>query len=428
MKVLVVGGGGREHALCWALGRSPAVSRVYCAPGNAGISRDYTCVNIAAGDIDGLAKWAAGEGIDLTVPGPEAPLVAGLVDRFTRAGLRVFGPCAEAALIEGSKYFAKGLMAEAGVPTARFEVFDDPARARAYVSNERFPLVVKADGLAAGKGVTVCMTEEEAWLAIEDAMEKKVFGDAGRRVIVEEFLEGEEATVMAFCDGDYAALMQPVQDHKRACDGDKGPNTGGMGAYSPVPAVTAGVLDHVSERVIAPVLRAMSRRGIRYTGVLYAGLMLTRHGPFVLEFNARFGDPETQAVLPRLETSLADIMMAAAEGNLPRQRIEWSGRASVCVVVASGGYPGEYEKGRGISGLDEAAREPGVVVFHAGTAAGPGGSIVTSGGRVLGVTATGETIAGARHAAYRAVSRIQFDGAYYRRDIGLRADPPPGGR
>ncbi|MGE5542054.1 MAG: phosphoribosylamine--glycine ligase, partial [Bacillota bacterium] len=305
----------------------------------------------------------------------------------------------------------------------RFEVFDDPARARAYVSKQGFPLVVKADGLAAGKGVSVCMTEEEACLAIDDAMEKRVFGDAGRHVIVEEYLEGEEATVMAFCDGEYSALMQPVQDHKRAYDGDRGPNTGGMGAYSPVPAVSAGVLDYVSERVISPVLRAMSRRGIEYRGVLYAGLMLTGNGPFVLEFNARFGDPETQAVLPRLETSLADIMVAAAEGNLQRQRIEWSGRASVCVVVASGGYPGPYEKGKFIDGLDRALQEPGVTVFHAGTATGPGGSIITSGGRVLGVTATGDTIAGARQAAYRAVSRIQFDGAHYRRDIGLRADP-----
>jgi len=421
VKVLVIGGGGREHALCWALGRNPEVGAVYCAPGNAGISREFSCVNIAADDMDGLAKWAAREGIDLTVPGPEAPLVAGLADRFSREGLRVFGPRREAAMLEGSKHFAKEIMGEAGVPTARFEVFDDPARARAYISKQGRPLVVKADGLAAGKGVVVCATEAEASHAVEEIMEIKAFGDAGRRVIVEEFLEGEEATVMAFCDGDYAALMQPVQDHKRAYDGDNGPNTGGMGAYSPVPAVGSEILDIVSNRVISPVLGAMLKRGIRYSGVLYAGLMLTRNGPFVLEFNARFGDPETQVVLPRLETSIADIMLAATTGELPRRRIEWSRRASVCVVIASGGYPVAYEKGIPIRGLDEAAREPGVVVFHAGTSAGPGGSIVTSGGRVLGITATGESIADARDAAYRGVSRIQFDGAFHRSDIGLRA-------
>lgn len=419
LKVLVVGGGGREHVLCWALAGSPEVGRVFCAPGNAGIARKFECVDIRVGDVDRLAAWAVQQGVDFTVVGPEAPLMAGLADRFAAAGLRVFGPTRAAAMIEGSKAFAKDVMSASGVPTAKYELFDDPARARAYISSRGAPIVVKADGLAAGKGVCVCVTVSEAMTAVEDIMERRVFGDAGLRVVVEDYLEGPEASVMAIADGETAILMQPVQDHKRVFDGDQGPNTGGMGAYSPVPVVPAPLLDEIGRTVITPVLRELLKRGIRYTGVLYAGLMLTPRGPMVLEFNARFGDPETQAALPRMKTSLARVLMGAIEGRLSRERVEWSSDAAVCVVMASGGYPGKYETGKVIHGLDRATAA-GALVFHAGTSSGPGGSIVTSGGRVLGVTAVGKTLAAARGVAYNAVREIRFDGAQYRSDIGLR--------
>ncbi len=419
LRVLVVGSGGREHALCWALSRSPEVAEVFCAPGNAGIAHDATCVGIQAGDLPALTAWAAGRRIDLTVVGPEAPLVAGIADRFAAAGLKVFGPARAAAMIEGSKAFAKDVMTAAGVPTGRYEVFDDPVRARAHASAVGAPIVVKADGLAAGKGVYVCNTGREAMSAIEDIMEKRVFGDSGSRVILEECLDGPEASVMAFCDGDQALLMEPVQDHKRVFDGDRGPNTGGMGAYSPVPVIPPSLLEEIGRDIVRPVLVELLRRGIRYTGVLYAGLMLTNRGPMVLEFNARFGDPETQAALPRIKSSLAGVLLAAVEGRLSRERVEWSDEAAVCVVMASGGYPGKYETGKVIGGLERAAAQ-GALVFHAGTARAGDGSIVTSGGRVLGVAATGRNVAAARETAYRAVHEIRFEGAHYRSDIGLR--------
>jgi phosphoribosylamine--glycine ligase len=363
--------------------------------------------------------------IDLTVPGPEAPLISGIADRFAERGLKVFGPSGKAAMIEGSKSFAKELMAKVGVPTPRFEVFDDPVRARRHVSAVGCPVVIKADGLAAGKGVSVCFTPGEAMKAIEDAMERRVFGAAGSRIVVEEFVRGEEATLMAVADGDFAIPLQPARDHKRAFDGDVGPNTGGMGAYSPIPSLDREAVRDICRTIVRPVLAELLRRGTRYTGVIYAGLMLTDRGPVVLEFNARFGDPETQVVLPLLKTDLAGIVIAAVEGELPRCSVEWADGASVCVVMASAGYPGPCEKGKPITGLELLGGLPRVHVFHAGTAEGPRGETVTSGGRVLGVTATGETLAEARDRAYDAVSFVRFEGAHYRRDIASDAAGRP---
>ena len=421
LKVLVVGGGGREHALCRALSDSPEVDRVYCAPGNAGISKEYECVGIRAEDVDGLARWASRNAVDLTVVGPEAPLIAGIADRFRGEGLVVFGPTGDAAMIEGSKAFAKELMDECGVPTARHRVFRSPVQASEYVRKHGAPVVVKADGLAAGKGVYVCGTVEEASRAIEEIMVMRVFGEAGSRVVIEEFLEGPEVSMMAFVDGEDVLLMEPAQDHKRAYDGDRGPNTGGMGSYSPVPFVTAEIQRRIRDEVFLPVVKGLAKRGIRYTGMLYAGLMLTSSGPMVLEFNARFGDPETQVVLPRLKTSLAKVVTAAVEGRLASiGGLEWDRRAAVCVVMASKGYPGAYEKGKPISGLDEVAAMQDVRVFHAGTSIGAGGAVVTSGGRVLGVTALGEDVRSAADRAYEAVSHIRFEGCHYRKDIAQR--------
>ncbi len=420
MRVLVVGGGGREHALVWKLRQSPRVREVYCLPGNAGIARLARCVPGDPEDVRAVADFAQEERVDLTVVGPEAPLVAGLVDELARRGLPACGPTAAAAAIEGSKVFAKELMARHGIPTAAYRVFDDPAAAREYVERLGGPVVVKAEGLAAGKGVVVAPGPAEAAAAVEEIMVRRAFGEAGRRVVVEEYLEGEEVSVLALTDGERVLTLPSSQDHKRALDGDRGPNTGGMGAYSPAPVLTPDLAQRVEQEILLPAVRALAAEGRPYRGVLYAGLMLTAEGPKVLEFNCRFGDPETQAVLPRLEGDLADALEAAAGGDLRGVSLSWRPDAAVCVVLASEGYPGPYEKGRPISGLEEAEAMADVLVFHAGTVRRDG-QVVTAGGRVLGVTGLGPTIAAARERAYEAVERIRFAGCHYRRDIAHRA-------
>lgn len=417
VKVLVVGGGGREHALVWKLGAGSSVTGLFCAPGNAGTGALATNVGVAATDIQGLRDFATREGIDLTVVGPEEPLVRGIGDVFARAGLLLFGPRRDAARLEGSKAFAKEFMARHGIPTAPFEVFTDAGRARAYIESRGRPVVVKADGLAAGKGAFVCGTRDEAVKAAADLLEDLVLGEAGRVVVVEDRLEGQELSVLALCDGESYMLLPPARDHKRAFDGDAGPNTGGMGACAPVP-LPAAVLEAVQERIIAPAVSGMAREGFPYRGVLYAGLMLTREGPAVLEFNCRFGDPETQAILPLLDEDLGELLAAAARGELPRRAVRVHNRYAVCVVVASGGYPGPYRRGVPIDGLARAAEVPGVVVFEAGTAQDETGRILTAGGRVLGVTGCGHSLSEARERAYRACARISFEGMHYRRDIG----------
>jgi len=420
MKVLVVGSGGREHALAWKIAQSPKVDAVYAAPGNAGTAREAELVDIAADDIDGLLDFARTERIDLTVVGPEAPLVAGIVDRFREAGLRIFGPGKEAAQLEGSKVFAKELMREASIPTAGCRIFDRADQAHAYLDSTGGPVVVKADGLAAGKGVLVCGTIDQAHEAVDAIMVEHQFGEAGRQVVVEECLVGEEASILALTDGRTIYPLPSSQDHKPVYDGDRGPNTGGMGAYSPAPVITPALAQRITREVLVPAVHALTVRGIRYRGVIYAGLMITPGGPKVLEFNCRFGDPETQPILMRLRGDLVPALEAVADGRLEDISLDWDQRPSVCVVMASGGYPGSYEKGKVITGLDEVARDPEVKVFHAGTALRDG-QVVTNGGRVLGVTARAGTIAEAKARAYQAVKRIHFDGAYYRTDISDRA-------
>ncbi|HEY8342755.1 MAG TPA: phosphoribosylamine--glycine ligase [Calditerricola sp.] len=418
MKVLVVGQGGREHALCWALARSPRVARVYCAPGNGGIAEVATCVPIKETDFAALAQFARDEGIGLTVVGPEAPLAAGIVDFFRAQGLPIFGPTRAAAQVESSKAFAKRIMKASGIPTADYAVFDDVEAALAYVREKGAPIVVKADGLAAGKGVTVARTVAEAEAALHRAMREGVFGAAGSRVVIEEYLEGEELSLMAFVDGETVRPMVPAQDHKPVFDGDRGPNTGGMGAYSPVPQIGPAVIDAAVERILKPMAAALVREGCPFTGVLYAGLMVTADGPKVIEFNARFGDPETQVVLPRLKTDLLEVLLAVVEGRLAEVELAWRDEAALCVVLASGGYPHGYETGKAIAGLDRIDSD--VLVFHAGTRR-TGEALVTSGGRVLGVTALGATLAEAQRKAYANVARIRFDGMHFRTDIGNRA-------
>jgi len=417
MKVLVVGGGGREHALTWAIARSARRPRVFVAPGNPGVEPIATRVPIAAGDAAALLEFVRRESIDLTVVGPEQPLVAGLADRFADAGLAVFGPAREAARLEGSKAFAKEIMAAAGVPTARHETFEslEPALARAREAS--LPVVVKADGLAAGKGVVIARERTELMDAVGGMLSGRAFGEAGRRVVLEEFLEGREASVLVITDGERLVVLPAARDHKRVGDGDTGPNTGGMGAYAPVPDVSDALVADVREHVFGPVLAELRARDITYRGCLYAGLMLTSGGPKVLEFNCRFGDPETQAVLPLLDADLLDLLDGSARGDLGGWPPVLPARgASVCVVLASKGYPGDHETGLPIAGLDDAALEESVILFHAGTKR-EGGRIETAGGRVLNVTGTGATHAEARARAYAAASRIRFDGVQYRRDI-----------
>lgn len=420
MKVLVVGGGGREHALVWKLSQSPKVDKIYCAPGNAGIAALAECVPVGAEDVNGLIALALDAAVDLVVVGPEAPLTMGLADRLAARGVRVFGASGMAARIEGSKAFAKDLMRKYGIPTGGYEVFDDYAAARDYVRSHGGPLVVKADGLAAGKGVLLCRTTDEALAAVDLVMKDKAFGSAGDHLVVEEFLTGEEASFLVFTDGRTIKTLPTSQDHKAVYDGDQGPNTGGMGAYSPAPVVTPDLFDEVMDRVMGPAVRGMAAEGFPYKGVLYAGLMIGPDGPKVLEFNARFGDPEAQPLLMRLKSDLVDIMEAVVDERLDKVSPEWDDRASVCLVLASEGYPGGYEKGRIISGLDRAAQLKDVMVFHAGTSLDRG-RVVTNGGRVLGVTALGDGVQEAIDRAYEAASRISWEGMHYRRDIGQKA-------
>lgn len=416
VKVMVVGGGGREHALIWKIAQSGKVSEIFCAPGNVGIAKLAQCVPIGAEDISALADFAEREKIDLTIVGPEAPLCAGIVDEFQQRGLRIFGPTKAAAEIEGSKVFCRELLAKWDIPSPKFAVFDNPNEAKAYIQSQKAPIVVKAEGLAAGKGSIVCMTLDEALKAVDRIMVKREFGDAGKRVVVEEFLEGREASVMVFTDGRTVKPMLPSRDHKRLLDNDQGPNTGGMGAYCPVPDIDAALYDQIVETIMKPTIAALAAEGRPYKGVLYGGLMLTKEGPKVLEFNCRFGDPETQAVLPLLDTDLVEICEAVIEERLHEIDLRWKDGACICVVMASAGYPGTYEKGKVISGIEEAEREEGVIVFHAGTAF-KDGQLVTSGGRVLGVTAVGRDFTEAAEKVYRAVKKIHFEGAHYRSDI-----------
>ena len=420
MNVLVIGGGGREHALVWKIARSPLVQTIYCAPGNPGIGQLAECVQLNVRDFDALANFARENKVDLTVVGPEDPLTAGIADHFEAAGLRVFGPSAAAARLEGSKSFAKSFMQRHGVPTAEYAEFDSPDAAVAYVRQKGAPIVVKADGLAAGKGVTVARDVAEAEAAIRAAMVDGLFGEAGSRVVIEEFMEGEEASVLAFCDGRSFAPMLPSQDHKPAFDGDTGPNTGGMGAYAPAPVATPALMDEVARTVLKPIVDGMAAEGAPYHGVLYAGLMIDPKGVRVVEINCRFGDPETQVVLPLMTTDIVPVMLACCEGTLAQARIEWDSGACVSVVMASGGYPRDYAKGKEIRGIREAEEGEGVIVFHAGTVQ-RAGQLVTNGGRVLNVTATGPDIPSTIQKAYRGVSRISFDGAHFRTDIGKKA-------
>jgi phosphoribosylamine--glycine ligase len=420
MRVLVIGSGGREHTLSWKIAQSSAVSKLLCAPGNAGMAELAECVDIQPGDIERLTGFAGSQSIDLTVVGPEAPLAAGIGDAFKSKGLVVFGPSRSAARIEASKVYAKDLSLRGRIPTARAREFDSSQSALEYLEAQEPPVVVKADGLAAGKGVTVCRSLEEAREAIEAAMVKRTFGDAGLRVLVEEYLEGQEFTLMAFANGQDLLPMEPVQDYKPVFDGDRGPNTGGMGCYSPVPFVTQTVQQESVKKIMRPALETLAQDGNPYSGILYGGLILTQEGPKVLEFNCRFGDPEAQAALPRLEEDLVDLLLACIEGKMGQRRVSFSAMRCVCVVMASGGYPGKYETGKPIRGLDTVSKMKNVVVFHAGTAK-KDGKVVTSGGRVLGVVGLGETFEKARGRAYEAVRTIEFEGAHFRTDIGLRA-------
>ena len=418
MKILVVGGGGREHAMVWKLAQSPRKPMLYCAPGNAGIASLATCVPIKSDDVTSLKDFALQEKIDLTVIGPEVSLALGIVDEFRKARLRVFGPTRNAARLEASKIFSKQVMSQAKIRTAHAESFEKVADAFAYVERQELPIVIKADGLAQGKGVVIATTRDQARQAILDSMEKTLFGQAGKQVLVEQFLDGEELTIMAFTDGKTVVPMPPAQDHKRVGDGDTGLNTGGMGAYCPAPLGTTEIQDRVRREVLQPMVDAMARLGSPFQGVLYAGLMVVNGIPYVLEFNARMGDPETQVVLPLLKTDFLDVIESVVEHRLDQLPIEWHPDATVCVVMASGGYPGPYQQGLPISGLSFSTETS--VIFHAGTAQNEN-EIVTAGGRVLGVLGRGRTLSEAQREAYRVVKTIFFEGCHFRTDIAHRA-------
>ncbi len=420
MRILVVGSGGREHALCWAIAASPICDKLFCAPGNAGIAADAECVAIAAEDSAGIVRFARDQKIDFAVVGPEGPLVAGLVDALEGAGIRAFGPSGKAAALEGSKGFMKDFCAKYGVPTAAYERFRDRDAARKFVQQRGAPIVIKTDGLAAGKGVTVAMTLDEALAAVDDAMVDQRFGAAGAELVIEEFLDGEEASFFALCDGKTAIALATAQDHKRVGDGDTGPNTGGMGAYSPAPIVTAAMAETIMATIVRPTMAGMIQEGRPYKGVLYVGVMIGRDGPKLVEFNVRFGDPETQVLMPRLASDLLPALMAARDGELKNFSLRWRDDTALCVVMAAKGYPGEYRKGSEIRGLTEAGTVQGVTVFHAATKS-DGTRVLANGGRVLCVTALGSGVAEAQKRAYEAVDAIEWDDGFCRRDIGWRA-------
>ncbi|MDX1400850.1 MAG: phosphoribosylamine--glycine ligase [Kiloniellales bacterium] len=423
MKILVVGSGGREHALCWSIAASPLCDRLYCAPGNAGISEDATCLAIAAEDTEGLVAFAKEESIDLVVVGPEGPLVNGLVDRLEHEGIKAFGPRAAAAKLEGSKGFMKDICAKYGIPTAAYRKFNEPEEAKSYVRKKGAPIVVKTDGLAAGKGVTVASTLEEALDAIDQNMIEARFGEAGQEIVIEDFLEGEEASYFCLVDGKNFLPLASSQDHKRAFDNDEGPNTGGMGAYSPAPVMTPGIEAKVEERVITPLIEGLAWEGRPYKGLLYAGLMISEEGePSVVEFNVRFGDPECQVVLMRLMSDLLPALVASVDGQLDHLALRWHDEAAVTVVMAAKGYPGPYKKGSEIGGLEQFEDDEDVVkVFHAGTRFGENGEILANGGRVLNVTATGHSIEQARREAYAAIDAIDWPEGFFRHDIAAKA-------
>jgi phosphoribosylamine--glycine ligase len=426
MNVLLIGSGGREHAIAWKLAQSKDLTKLYIAPGNPGTAQCGQNIPIGADDADELLDFARQNDVGLVVVGPEDPLAAGLVDAFEAAGIKAFGPSAGAAQLEADKAFAKQLMRSSSVSTAEGRIFDRFSDARAYIASRDESVVVKAAGLAKGKGVFVCDDPADGILAAEKIMCDKVFGQAGEKIIVEDKLLGEEASILAFVDGRNIYIMESSQDHKPIGDGDTGPNTGGMGAYSPAPVVTEDMMNHITREIFVPVVDGMNRNGTPYKGILYAGIMITGGGPRVLEFNVRFGDPETQPILARLKNDLLEVLLAVCDGTLDRITLEWDRRPAVCVVMASGGYPGDYEKGKKIAGLEEAQQLEDVIVFHAGTK-DMDGDIVTNGGRVLGVTALGQTIRDAKERAYRAVDKIKFDGAYCRRDIADKAIKGSGG-
>ena len=422
MKILIVGGGGREHAIAWKLAKSPKVEKMYCAPGNAGIAEVAECVNIGVMEFDKLVAFAKEHEIDLTVVAPDDPLAAGAVDAFEAAGLRAFGPRANAAILEGSKAFSKDLMKKYGIPTAAYETFNDPEKALAYLETAKMPIVLKADGLALGKGVLICNTLEEAKDGVKTIMEDKQFGSAGNRMVIEEFMTGREVSVLCFCDGTHVVPMTSAQDHKRAKDGDQGLNTGGMGTFSPSPFYTPEVDAFCKEHIYQKTVDAMKAEGREFKGIIFFGLMLTADGPKVLEYNARFGDPETQVVLPRMKNDLVDLFEACIDGTLDQIDLEFEDNAAVCVVLASAGYPEHYEKGFEIRGLENFKDRDGYYVFHAGSKFDEQGRVVTNGGRVLGVTATGTNLKEARANAYKATEWIDFDNKYMRHDIGHAID------
>ena len=426
MKILVVGSGGREHALCWAIRRSPLCSGLYCAPGNAGIRQVANLVALSANDVAGITAFARTEGIDFVIVGPEEPLVLGLADALRAAGITTFGPSQAAAALEGSKGFMKDAVARFGVPTAAYGRFTDIQAAKEFVARQGAPIVVKTDGLAAGKGVTICQSVEEAFAAIDEAMVGRRFGDAGAELVIEEFLDGEEASFFAICDGRHAVALAGAQDHKRAYDGDQGPNTGGMGTYSPAPVLTPALEARIMQEMILPTVRGMADEGRPFIGVLFAGIMVVdgpdgQPVPKLLEYNVRFGDPECQVLMRRLKSDLVALLLAAAKGDVSSQELEWHDDAALCVVMAAEGYPGDYVKGTRIGNLTQAGQVAGVEIFHAGTRDGADGSILANGGRVLGVTAIAPRVAEARARAYEAVDHIDWKEGFCRRDIAWRA-------
>ncbi|MBM4054357.1 MAG: phosphoribosylamine--glycine ligase [Planctomycetes bacterium] len=420
MKILIIGNGGREHAIAWKIAQSPKVKKIFCAPGNPGIAEIAECVDIDVNNIEDLFNFASKQKIDLTIVGPEDPLLAGIVDKFKEGNLNIFGPSKRASIIEGSKVFAKNIMKKHGIPTADFRVFEDIKKAEKYLENCSAPIVIKADGLAKGKGVFVCKTIEEAQEHLHEIMEEKIFGAAGNKVVIEECLQGEEVSILAITDGQTIIPLASARDHKAIYDGNKGPNTGGMGAYSPSPFITNDLQFYIEENVLVPIIHAMKRENRPYNGIIYAGLMLTNAGPKVLEFNARFGDPETQALLVRMKSDLVPILIAAINNTLDKAEIEWYDSHSICVVLASKGYPDRYKKGLPIFGLQNVKSLKNVHVFHAGTTK-DNGNIVTNGGRVLGVTTMGNDVKEARTIAYDAINKLSFEGMYYRKDIGIDA-------